>query len=136
MNRKIIVLLFMAAFYLCGCGSVQREISINTEPAGATVILNDEEIGESPVTVPFNWYGDYNIRITKEGYQSLVTHGNLKAPWYDYFPFDLVRAVMPGRKVDRYEWAFQLTEASPPSRQELIESADKLMQEHKSGLSR
>ena len=50
---------------LCGC--VERELTINTNPSGAVVLLNDEEIGVSPVTVPFNWYGDYNVTIRKQG---------------------------------------------------------------------
>ena len=50
---------------LAGC--VERKLTINTKPQGALVALNDEEIGESPVTVSFNWYGDYCVRISKEG---------------------------------------------------------------------
>jgi len=58
----------IASLFLGGC--VERRLTINTEPQGALVILNDEEIGESPVTVNFNWYGDYWVRIRKEGYET------------------------------------------------------------------
>jgi hypothetical protein len=116
---------------VCGCGSVQRELTIKTQPAGAVVLLNDEEIGTSPVTAAFNWYGDYNIRISLEGYETLITHRNLKAPWYDYPPFDLLRLIWPARTTDSYEWAFELKEVSPPTREELIKSATELMQDYK-----
>ncbi|HQI29243.1 MAG TPA: PEGA domain-containing protein, partial [Sedimentisphaerales bacterium] len=51
------VLLCLTGVLLTGC--VERRLTIYTEPPGAIVTLNDQEIGVSPVTVPFNWYGDY-----------------------------------------------------------------------------
>lgn len=111
--------------FICGC--VERKLTINTEPHGAMVILNDEEIGLSPVTVAFNWYGDYCVRINKEGYETLNTHRNLKAPWYDACPFDFFANVLsPDRTVDSYEWTFKLTEKKQPGREELIDNAQRL----------
>jgi hypothetical protein len=49
----VMTAIFIAALLLGGC--VERELTINTKPEGALVILNDEEIGTSPVTVSFNW---------------------------------------------------------------------------------
>jgi len=54
------------ATLLLGAGCVERRLKINTSPTAAQVILNDEQIGPSPVTVTFQWYGDYNVRISKE----------------------------------------------------------------------
>ena len=42
-------------FLLSGC--VERRLTINTMPQGGLIVLNDEEIGTSPVTVSFNWSG-------------------------------------------------------------------------------
>ncbi len=113
---------------LAGC--VERKLTINTEPQGALVILNDEEIGESPVTVNFSWYGDYWVRIRKEGYETLDTHRELIGPWYDDFPFDfLSQIVYPGRIVDSYEWTFELEPKKQISREELIQNAEKLKEE-------
>jgi hypothetical protein len=123
---RMMPLLVLAAVVLSGCGSVQKELTIKTEPAGAVVLLNDEEIGTSPVTVAFNWYGDYRVSISQEGYETLNTHRNLKAPWYDYFPFDLARILWPARSTDRYEWSFQLREATQPTREQLIKAATEL----------
>ena len=126
---RIAVLLAAAGMLLCGCGSVQRELTLRTEPAGALVILNDEEIGVSPVTVGFSWYGDYRIRISLEGYETLKTHQKLDAPWYDHFPFDLLRILWPARTTDSYEWAFELKKLTPPTREELIKAATELRQD-------
>ena len=110
---------------LSGC--VERKLTINTKPQGALVILNDEEIGTSPVTVSFEWYGDYWVRISKEGYESLNTHRPLKGPWYDMFPFDFfVQIISPERIVDSYEWTFPLEPKKQINREELIQAAEKL----------
>jgi len=112
---------------LTQAGCVERRLTINTAPAGAIVWLNDEEIGQSPVTVEFNWYGDYKVRISKEGFETLNTHRRLKAPLHDCFPIDFFAEVIwPGRIVDEYEWSFRLTEYQTPQRAELIEEAHKM----------
>jgi hypothetical protein len=112
---------------LAAAGCVERQLTINTQPPGAVVTLNDEEIGTSPVTVPFNWYGDYCVRISKEGYDTLNTHRELKGPWYDNFPFDFFAQIInPKRIVDRYEWTFTLEDKKQISKEHLIEDAQKL----------
>jgi hypothetical protein len=121
---KILLSIVLAAA-MGGC--VERQLTINTTPPEAMVELNDEQIGLSPVTVSFNWYGDYNLRITKEGYQTLRTHRPLKRPWYDRFPFDFFAGCLwPGRKVDSYQWSFSLEESVAPSREDLVENAIEL----------
>jgi hypothetical protein len=120
----------IAGLFLGGC--VERRLTINTEPQGALVILNDEEIGESPVSVNFNWYGDYWVRIRKEGYETLDTHRELKGPWYDEFPFDFFAQITsPKRIVDSYEWTFELSPRKEISREELIRNAEELKKQLK-----
>jgi hypothetical protein len=121
---SLTVLVLTCGVLFAGC--VERKLTINTEPEGAKVILNDEEIGESPVTVSFNWYGDYAVRINKEGYNTVNTHQNLKAPWYDYFPFDFFAQILnPSRITDSYEWTFELSPKKEITREELIQKAEK-----------
>jgi len=126
--RISLIILYSGLLTLAGC--VERKLTINTNPAGAQVWLNDEEVGTSPVTVSFNWYGDYNVRLSRPGCATLVTHRKLEAPWYDYFPFDFFAEVLcPGRIVDKYEWSFDLAPQKETGRQELIEAAEKLKTE-------
>ncbi|MHC4912633.1 MAG: PEGA domain-containing protein [Planctomycetota bacterium] len=113
-------------------GCVERWLTINTVPEGALVTLNDEEIGESPVTVSFEWYGDYNVRISKEGYETLKTHRELEGPWYDGFPFDFFTGILnPNRIIDSYEWTFELAPKEYPAREELIQNAQELKEQVK-----
>jgi hypothetical protein len=121
----LITACLIVSLLLSGC--VERNLTINTEPQGALVILNDEEIGISPVTVSFEWYGDYWVRISKEGYESLNTHRPLKGPWYDKFPFDFFAQIISSERiVDSYEWTFPLEPKKQISREELIQAAEKL----------
>jgi PEGA domain len=123
----ILIGLFFSVF-VSGC--VERKLTINTQPQGALVVLNDEEIGESPVTVNFKWYGDYSVRLSKEGYQTLNTHRNLKGPWYDNFPWDFFAEIVdPHRIVNSYEWMFELSPKQPVSPEELIRSARSLKEQ-------
>jgi len=122
------ITILIATISLSGC--VERQLTINTKPQGALVTLNDEEIGTAPVTVSFEWYGDYCVRLTKEGYETLNTHRNLKGPWYDKFPFDFFAQILnPKRIVNRYEWTFELEEKRQISQEELIENAQKLKEQ-------
>jgi hypothetical protein len=125
MRKWILLAVLTAGLLLNGC--VERKLTINTEPQGAVVVLNDEEIGTSPVTVSFEWYGDYNVRISKEGFETLKTHRELKPPLHDYFPFDFFAEILnPNRIVDSYEWTFTLAPQKQPSREQLIEDAENL----------
>jgi hypothetical protein len=121
----VLMLVSLAIAVLC-FGCVERRLTINTDPDGALVFLNDEEVGVSPVTASFNWYGDYSVLISKQGYETLNTHRRLKGPWYDHFPFDFFAQILPGRTVDSYEWKFTLGPRLQSNREELIESAQQL----------
>ena len=105
-------------------GCVRRTVTINTAPQGAAVTLNDQQVGTSPVNVDFTWYGDYDVIVRKEGYETLHTHHKLDAPWYQVPPIDFVSEVLvPWTITDRRETSFTLEEARPVDRAELLKSA-------------
>ncbi len=118
-------LLFFATL---GVGCIERTVTINTEPQGATVFLNDQEVGQSPVKTPFTWYGDYDIIIRKKGYKSLHTNYNIRTPWYELPGLDLVTECLVPFTVhdDRVLETFALTPAQPPSKEELLEAAARM----------
>lgn len=123
--------LFETAIIVCGivllAGCVERKLTIVTEPSAAVVWLNDEEIGVTPVTVNFNWYGDYTVRIEKPGYEILNTHRLLERPAHDRFPLDFfAQVVWPGTIEDTHAWAFDLEPYRQASAEELIEQAHQM----------
>jgi hypothetical protein len=110
---------------ILAAGCVERKLTIVTNPSDAVVWLNDEEIGRTPVTVNFKWYGDYRVLIEKAGYEITNTHQTMKRPLHDVFPFDFfAECLWPGRIVDTYTWNYQLATYQAPSSEELIKSAN------------
>jgi len=111
-------------------GCVERRLTIITEPQEAIIFLNDEEIGESPVTTSFQWYGEYRVRIEKQGYETLKTYRSLAPPLHDHPPFDFfAQNLWPDRIVDSYEWTFTLSPRSEISREQLIQKAEELKEQ-------
>ena len=129
---KTPALLLLAAISMFLVGCVERTLTINSNPSDALLILNDEEIGLTPVTVSFNWYGDYNVRLSKTGYQTLVTHKRLKGPWYDKFPFDFFAQILnPKKIVNSYDWSFDLQTRQETDTDKLFEKAQLMRTEIK-----
>lgn len=86
-------------------------MTIKSDPPGALVYLNDQEVGRTPVTRDFTWYGDYEVEVRKEGYQTLKTHQWVKAPGYLWVPFDLVMELQPTTVKDHHDLFFKLDPA-------------------------
>lgn len=127
--QAIVTLAILAAAAgLPGC--VRRTVTINTQPQGATVVLNDEVVGTSPVSTDFLWYGDYDVIIRKEGYETLKTHQELKAPWYQLPGIDFFTEILlPVEFHDRQTMEFTLEPAQPVDREKLIEDAGQFRDE-------
>lgn len=110
-----LALLFAGMTLLSGC--VERVLKINSDPQGARVFVNDEEVGVTPAKFSFLWYGDYDIILRKEGFQTLKTHHRVNPPWYEAPPFDLVAETMiPAMIRDEQEtplYALEAAEAPP-----------------------
>ncbi len=118
----------MTATLLVVCtsfGCIERTISIITEPEGATVFLNDQEVGRSPVTVPFTWYGDYDITLRKAGYQTVKTNHRIKTPWYQWPFIDLFTECLIPFTVhdDHVLGPYELVQAEPMEPETLLQAA-------------
>lgn len=94
---------------------VERTISVTSEPAGALVYLNDEEVGRTPVDVPFTFYGTYQVRLQRDGYHALTTNQKAIAPWWEAPGPDLIAEMIPNNHV-KLSWHYDLkkTEAADP----------------------
>lgn len=101
-------LALLASLGVLAAGCVRRTITISTEPPGAMVWLNDREVGRSPVDVDFDFYGTYDVRLEREGYEPQMTSGDARAPWWDNAGLDLVAAVLPFQFHSRVQWHYAL----------------------------
>jgi len=110
-----VILLMLPSVGLLGCGSVQQTMTINSDPPGALVYLNDEEVGRTPLKRDFVWHGDYEIEVRKEGYQPLKTHQWVVAPWWNWAPIDLFDNLAPLHLNEQQHLFFALTPTTRPN---------------------
>lgn len=118
----LVALPLMAASISC----VRREIQVHTDPPGALVYLNNVEIGRSPVTRPFTFYGTYDVVIRMEGYETLKTKKLVLAPWWQWVPIDLAAEALP--LTDRQKITFKLSPTTQPdlSPEEMLRRATEM----------
>ncbi len=103
-------MLFASGLILAGASScVEQTLNIDTNPPGALVFLNDQEIGRTPIQRDFVWHGDYEVEIRKDGYQTLRTHQLITAPWWNWVPIDLIADLSPGHYHEQQHLQFTLT---------------------------
>ncbi len=104
--------LCLILFFVVVGGCAQRDITINSEPPGAMVYVNDQEIGRTPLTRDFQWYGTYDVQLRKEGYETENRHATIVAqPWF-WPPFDLFVELLPFHVKDHRERTFVLHPAT------------------------
>jgi hypothetical protein len=119
--------MLVAMGLLCG-GCVQRFLTVKSDPPGALVTLNGMEVGRTPMTRSFTWYGNYDVELRKPGYETLKTHAAIIAPWWQWTPIDLLAEMMPFHPTDHQSVSYQLKPAStqPADPQMMLEKADQL----------
>jgi hypothetical protein len=128
MRRRLTCILLLAAFVPAGC--VERELTITSQPEGALVYVSDREVGRTPVTVPFTWYGDYDIIVRKDGYETIDTHADINMPVYEVPPLDLLSALAPWTYHDRRYLHYELEPLTLPGDEELLEQARRMREEN------
>lgn len=90
-----------------------RQISVTSEPSGALVYLNDREAGRTPFTTDFTWYGDYDVVVRKDGYNTIVSKKKIAAPWWQFMPFDFFAEIAPWRPTDTHKLNFTMQARGP-----------------------
>lgn len=113
-------------------GCVQRSLTVETDPPGATIWVNSEEMGKTPFTMPFTWYGTYEFRMELEGYETVVVKEDLNAPAYQIFPLDLMTDVfLPGTLYDKKLFSYGLEKQEMTPKGDLLKRAEELRGEVK-----
>lgn len=101
----------VAAIVLVLGGCVTRRIVVTSEPPGASVWVNDQQIGRTPAEVGFDYFGMYDVRLRLDGYEPITTKANASAPIYEYPPFDVVAEALPGTRETVITWHYVLKPA-------------------------
>ena len=106
--RMITLLLPLSPLLLSvGCVGTRRELTVESEPPGALVYINGDEVGRTPLTHPFLYYGTMDVKLRKDGYETLEDHPRVWAPWWQVPPIDLVTEAMSF--TDRHRISYELT---------------------------
>ena len=92
---------------LASTGCVQRILQVESEPPGASVHINGEAAGKTPLEHPFDFYGEFEIVLRLDDHRSRRIIHATPPPWYAYFPVDLVveflLPIFPIRDVHRVD---------------------------------
>jgi hypothetical protein len=78
----------MAILLLASTGCMQRRMTIVSNPPGATAYVDGVEIGKTPVSHDFTYYGTREIRLVRDGYKTLTLLQPMSTPWYQMPPLD------------------------------------------------
>ena len=77
-------------------------MTVRTNPPGALLYVDDYEIGTTPVSASFTYYGTRKIRLVKDGYETLTVMQSIPPPWYEFPPLDFVSEnFVPGQIHDQ-----------------------------------
>lgn len=84
---RMVAMLLVAASALAAAtsaGCVQRRMTVRTNVPGAQVYVDNYEVGRTPVSTDFIYYGDRTIRLVKDGYETQTVTQPVNAPWYQW----------------------------------------------------
>jgi hypothetical protein len=113
----VVALLAASLLVTAASGCVQRRMTIRSNPPGALVYVDDYQIGTTPVSHDFVYYGTRKVRLVKDGYETLTVRQPFPVPWYEIFPLDFVTEnIIPWEVRDErvVELAMQPSSSTPP----------------------
>lgn len=101
--------LLVAAVIFCQTGCVSRRMTIVSNPPGAMTVLDGQEIGYTPASADFIWYGTRNVTLIKDGYETRSEMVTVSAPWYQWPVIEFFTDnFLPKRVTDRRIYNFDL----------------------------
>jgi hypothetical protein len=123
-TRSALIALTMA-LAACQVGCVKRRYTIRTDPPGALVFVNGEEAGTSPVSRTFTFYGDREIILQADGYETQKIIQPLDAPWWDNGLTDFVSEnLLPATLRDERTFDFRMAPTTNPETPDVLNRAE------------
>ena len=120
-------LLIAVAVCVSQIGCVRRRMTVRTNPPGALVYVDDYEIGTTPVSHDFTYYGTRKVRLVKDGYETLTVMQSIPFPWYQIPPLDFITDnFIPGEIRDQRTLQYQLTPQMIVPTEQLLRRAEDL----------
>lgn len=89
------------------------------------MFIDDQEVGVTPVSTGFTYYGARNIRLVKDGYETLSVKQNFYPPWYEFPVLELFSETLwPFEKRDEHLVNFNLQPQQIVPPEKLLERAE------------
>lgn len=130
--RRCMAFAFLGGAILA-TGCVERRYTIRTNPPGAMVSVAGEPIGTTPVSRSYTYYGDRDIQIVADGYQTARFIQPIKAPWWDnVFTEFFTENLLPFQFRDEREFTYNLTPQVNPPQGDVLNRANALRAEAQS----
>jgi hypothetical protein len=127
-RHPAILLLLAGIGLLPGC--VHRRYTVRSDPPGALVVVNGEAIGPAPASREFEYYGNREITLMLDGYQTKTIIQPINAPWWDNYATEFfTENLVPFHLRDEREFKYQLTPAQSPTEEALHDRAEGLRSE-------
>jgi len=131
---RLAVLGCALAAVLASTGCVRRRLTVRTNPPGAQVFVDDQEIGVTPCSASFVYYGTRKITVMKDGYKTETLFQRINPPWYEIPPLDFVSENLISRELrDERIVDVQLAPEEIVPQQKLIDRAQSLRDSVSSG---
>jgi len=83
-----ITALCLVALCATQSGCVRRRLTVRTNPPGAQVFIDDQEVGTTPCSTAFIYYGTRKITLIKDAFRTETLYHRVSPPWYEYPPLD------------------------------------------------
>ena len=116
-------------------GCVHRRVTINSNPQGALVRIDGKEIGYTPASVDYTWYGTREVQLVKDGYETQTQLIDIAPPWYQRFPLDFLSDNFLGTHVrDHRRFDLQMRPRQPDIPADMIQRGRSLRSEAVHGL--
>lgn len=136
-NRRrgsLLVWALLACTVLSGCNTMFRRMTIRSEPSGALVLIDGREVGYTPYTADFIYYGTREITLIKDGFETLTVMQEFPPPWYQVPPIDFVTDnFLPFVVTNRQEYCYQLQPQVIVPAEELLDRARSLRSQSQIG---
>ena len=132
LRRGLFIVLVCQSFMFVGC--VSRRMTFISNPPGAMVLLEGKEIGYSPASADFIWYGTRQVTLIKDGFETKTDLVTVAAPWYQWPVIEFFSDnLLPTRITDRRVFNFELQPKKIIPDEELRSRARQLRSEAQMG---
>lgn len=133
MLKRSAIILMLISLLQTGC--VHRRVTINSNPVGALVRIDGKDIGYTPASIDYTWYGTREVQLLKDGYETQTQFIKIGTPWYQRFPLDFISDNFLGTHVrDHRRFDLTMQPKQPDVASDVIQRGRSLRSEAVHGL--